>query len=227
MGDEIFSAESVERDIKNHSHYGPCLNGSRYSTFCEKTNELDKCKNYRNEADKLKEDIIKEYNNLKLKEKKKNQNKEIFEKECYALKEKFETEENLKIENNTMELKAKEEHFKNNKEERKNILGGLEKDINYLKDLIETLKENKEDETEKRKEDILNKLEHEYELKIDRYEMEKEYQKIEKEEIIKYKLKEIQREKKLEFTELRYKSNIVNKLIYLFKANNFMINNYK
>jgi hypothetical protein len=57
--------------------------------------------------------------------------------------------------------------------------------------------------------------------------MEKEYQKIEKEERIKYKLKEIQREKKLEFTELRYKSNIVNKLIYLFKANNFMINNYK
>ena len=57
--------------------------------------------------------------------------------------------------------------------------------------------------------------------------MEKKYQKIEKEERIKYKLKEIQREKKLEFTELRYKSNIVNKLIYLFKANNFMINNYK
>ena len=69
MGDVIFSASCTESEIRNHSHYGPCLNGSRYSTFCEKVNELSACKNYKEELYKLKEDIIKEYNNLGIKEK--------------------------------------------------------------------------------------------------------------------------------------------------------------
>ena len=225
MGDIIFSAECIESDIRNHSHYGPCLNGSRYSTFCEKANEVKTCKNYRDEVYKLKEEIIKDYNDLKIKEKEKNQTEEIFEKECQYMKEKFENEEIMAIKTNEKKLKLKEEEFKNKKEKGKYKLEELEKEINNLRNKIKALKENKVDEVEKRKEEILNKLEHEYDLKIDRYEREKEYQKIEKEERIKYKTKEIQRKKRLEFAELKCKSDLVNKLIYCFKINNFMINN--
>ena len=54
----IETPESIRNDIRNHSHYGSCLNGSKYSTFRDKSNELDKCRNYRNEINKLEEDII-------------------------------------------------------------------------------------------------------------------------------------------------------------------------
>jgi hypothetical protein len=228
MGNDYYyisSAESIEKEIRNHSHYGPCLNGSRYSTFCEKSNELSKCKNYRKEVYELKEDIIKEFNDLKTKEKEKNQSEELFEKECQALIEKNENEEKIETEENEKKLKMKDEEFKTKKEKGKNKLEELETDIKNLREIIITLKENKADEIEKRKEEILNKLEHEYELKIYKYEMEKEYQKIEIEERIKVKQKDIQRRKRLEFAELKNKSELVNKLIYCFKINNFMINN--
>ena len=48
----------LRNSIRNHSHYGPCLNGSKYQDFCEKNNTLDKCINIIDDAIKLREKII-------------------------------------------------------------------------------------------------------------------------------------------------------------------------
>jgi hypothetical protein len=217
-------AEHIRYQIRNHSHYGSCLNGWRYSKFLEKSSELDTCLKYENEVTKLKEDIIEEYNNLKNKEKAREQSWELFNKECDEMKENFKSEENMEIEKNDKMLENLKEKTKNIEEEGKKKLEELEKDINNLKEKIELLKEKEEEGIERRKEEILNNLQHKYELSLERYEMEKKYQKMQKEEKMKLKIKEIEAKKEIEFAELKNKSDFVNKIFYCFKINNFIIN---
>ena len=69
-------------------------------------------------------------------------------------------------------------------------------------------------------------MKNEYELKLDRYKYEKEYQKAEKEEKIKEMKKKIEMDKIIEFKELKANSEFVDKLIYCITINNFNFNNF-
>jgi hypothetical protein len=101
----------------------------------------------------------------------------------------------------------------------------LEAEIENIKKIIEELRKKDVEEEYWEREEILNKLKNEYELKLQRFKEEKEYEKIEKETKIKEMKKKIDLEKKKEFTELEKSSKLVDKLIYIIQINNFNFNN--
>ena len=93
-------AVGIKNEITSHSHYGSCLNGSRYNTFNKNRDELNEALEYRDRLYKLKEEIIKENNDLKIKEKNYNQNNELKKKEYELLKQEHKQIEELKIKEN-------------------------------------------------------------------------------------------------------------------------------
>ena len=221
----IIDEAVLARDaITNHSHYGTCLNGSRYRNFDEKRNQLNKSLEYRTKAFQLKEAIIEENNNLKIKETAYNQNKDLDEHKYELLKKEKEQEEIELIQNNEKIL----EKEKNNKDfeikKLENELEQLKIDISNLENEIKFLKELNEEEIKRKKEAILNKFQNEYELKLDRYKREKELEQFQKEEDIKYKKMQFEMKKRKELTDLRYKADTVNKLIFIFSQNKLFIN---
>ena len=222
----IYSAESLRSSIKNHNHYGPCLNGSRYSYFCSKSNELDTYIDIDSKGYRLKEEIIKENNELKIKEKDSSLSREEVNREYDNIKDELEYEE--KNEKNYYEkrLKNLEEQKKNEENNALNEIKELEKDIKNLKEIIEELRKKDVEEEDWNREKILNELKNEYELKLDRYKHEKEKEKIEKEVKIKEMKKKIEYDKMVEFKELKSNSEFVDKLIYCIKFNNFNFNNF-
>lgn len=218
-------AEKTRILIKNHSHYGPCLNGSRYSYFCSKSNELDTYIDIESKGYKLKEEIIKENNELKIKVKASSLSREEIDYEYENIKYKLESEEKNEKKNFENRLKCLEEKKKLEKSNALNEIKLLEAEIENIKKIIEELRKKDVEEEYWEREEILNKLKNEYELKLQRFKEEKEYEKIEKETKIKEMKKKIDLEKKKEFTELEKSSKLVDKLIYIIQINNFNFNN--
>lgn len=213
---------NLRDSIKNHNHYGPCLNGSKYNYFSEKCKDLDKCIHIFDKATQLEENIIKENNNLEIQKKKKYQSEELSNKKYESMKEQFKNEEDLEKKKNDEFLKHLEEKNKIYKKKAKNELEDLEKGIIYLKDLINDLDDKKEGEIKKKQEELLNNLEHEYDLKLDKYERDKELQRLKEEEHIRCLEKEFKNKIEYELVELRKRAELVNKTIYRFK---FILNN--
>jgi hypothetical protein len=153
-----YSAESLRSSIKNHNHYGPCLNGSRYSYFCSKSNELDTYIDIDSKGYRLKEEIIKENNELKIKEKDSSLSREEVNREYDNIKDELEYEE--KNEKNYYEkrLKNLEEQKKNEENNALNEIKELEKDIKNLKEIIEELRKKDVEEEDWNREKILNEL---------------------------------------------------------------------
>jgi hypothetical protein len=153
--DEFYSKKNrcleLRSSIKNNSHYGPCLNGSKYNDFYDKSNELDSCINIVKLAIKLKEQIIEEQNNLEVKKKYKSQSEEILNKKYNLMKVKFYQEENTQIKDNENTLKDLEEKNENDKKRKTNEIKELEKEIENLKDIINNINENKEWHIKKKK----------------------------------------------------------------------------
>ena len=220
-----YSAECLRDSIKYHSHYGQCLKEYRYDSFRDRSNTLEKCINYYTEANRLKEQIIQENNNLKIKEKEANKSREIADREYELIKENFREEEEREIKYNQDQLIILEEKKKNEITDAKNKIESLEKEIENLKKIIEELRNKNVEEEEWKKEEIINNLQHEYELKLDRYKRVKEYEKLEKEEKIKVMEKKNNLLKEAEFAELRMQSDFVEKLISVINIKNFNINN--
>ena len=118
-------AVGIKNEITSHSHYGSCLNGSRYNTFNKNRDELNEALEYRDRLYKLKEEIIKENNDLKIKEKNYNQNNELKKKEYELLKQEHKQIEELK---SALEMKMREI------EELKEIINNNNKKIKMLKE---------------------------------------------------------------------------------------------
>ena len=86
-------AEGLLKSIRCHCHYDDCiLQSSRNSYFSQKCSELSRYINYRKKGYKLKEEIIEENNNLKIKEKESSMAIDIKEKE-------YEKQKNIMITN--------------------------------------------------------------------------------------------------------------------------------
>lgn len=223
--DEFYQKKSecveLRNSIKNHSHYGPCLNGSKYQDFCEKNNTLDKCIKIIDDAIELKEEIIEEKNYLEIKKKKIIQSKEISKNKYESMESKLNNELELAKKENEKELENLEKENENNKTKLKNEIEELEKIINNIKDTIKNLNNEKEWKIKNKKEEILNKLEHEYDLKLDKYEREKELEKITKEEKIKLLEHKLAINKEIEFEKLRKSAKLVNQIVNYFQKFNY------
>lgn len=74
-------------------------------------------------------------------------------------------------------------------------------------------------------EEIINNLQHEYELNLLEYKSQKELEKLRIEEKIKEMQFKIKMDKIVEFEELKKSSDFVDKIIYCIQKNNFNINN--
>lgn len=211
----LFEAEGILKNIESHSHYGPCLNGYRYrySDFSQRRDNLRTCMDYNNVLKDLKEQIISEYNKLKLEEKKKNQSIELQGKQLEIEKQKFNDKKEIEIKNNEnlLEKIKKEEETKLNKE--LNEIKNIENDIKKSKDIFENLEGKLEVKIDYKKEEILNSLKNKYELKLSEYENYKEIEQREKEAEIRRKKKEIETQKEVELYELKNKAYFVQKII--------------
>lgn len=207
----LFEAEGILKNIESHSHYGPCLNG--YSDFSQRRDNLRTCMDYNNVLKDLKEQIISEYNKLKLEEKKKNQSIELQGKQLEIEKQKFNDKKEIEIKNNEnlLEKIKKEEETKLNKE--LNEIKNIENDIKKSKDIFENLEGKLEVKIDYKKEEILNSLKNKYELKLSEYENYKEIEQREKEAEIRRKKKEIETQKEVELYELKNKAYFVQKII--------------
>lgn len=210
----------LRNHISNHSHFGPCLNGNKYSYYLQKSNDLDNCIDITDKALKLKEKIIENNNNLKIKKQEQSQSEELSNKKYESMKVQFEKEEDLERKKNDEYLKGFEEKNKNNKKKAKNTLKELEKEIENLKDNIHELGSQKDWEIKKKQEELLNRLEHDYEMQLDQYKFQKELQKLKEEARIRELEEEWKNQKEIEFNELREKAKLINKLIYSFKILN-------
>ena len=209
----LFEAEGILKNIESHSHYGPCLNGYRFSDFSQRRDNLRTCMDYNNVLKDLKEQIISEYNKLKLEKKKKNQSIELQGKQLEIEKQKFNDKKEIEIKNNEnlLEKIKKEEETKLNKE--LNEIKNIENDIKKSKDIFENLEGKLEVKIDYKKEEILNSLKNKYELKLSEYENYKEIEQREKEAEIRRKKKEIETQKEVELYELKNKAYFVQKII--------------
>jgi len=209
----LFEAEGILKNIESHSHYGPCLNRYKYSDFSQRRDNLRTCMDYNNVLKDLKEQIISEYNKLKLEEKKKNQSIELQGKQLEIEKQKFNDKKEIEIKNNEnlLEKIKKEEETKLNKE--LNEIKNIENDIKKSKDIFENLEGKLEVKIDYKKEEILNSLKNKYELKLSEYENYKEIEQREKEAEIRRKKKEIETQKEVELYELKNKAYFVQKII--------------
>ena len=101
----------------------------------------------------------------------------------------------------------------------------MDKNIGVLKELIEELKKKNIEEEDWKMEEIINNLQHEYELNLLEYKSQKELEKLRIEEKIKEMQFKIKMDKIVEFEELKKSSDFVDKIIYCIQKNNFNINN--
>lgn len=143
------SAESLLNSIRYHCHYDDCLLhcSSRNSYFSHKCSELSRYINYRKKGYKLKEEIIEENNNLKIKEKESSMAIDIKEKEYENIKNELQRKENNTKEYYDNKLKLLQEEKKNERKNAEYQIENLDKNIGVLKELIEELtKKNIEEE---------------------------------------------------------------------------------
>lgn len=219
-----YSAESLRSSIKNHSHYGPCLNGSRYSYFCSKSNELDTYIDIDSKGYRLKEEIIQENNELKIRKEDSSLSRDKVNLEYDNIKYKLESEEKNEKKYYENKLQNLEEQKKNEEKNALDKIEELKSEIKNLKEIIEELRKKDVEEEDFKREEILNKLKNEYELKLREYKYEKEYEINRREKEIEIMKKKIEDDKITELIDLRKSSECVDKLIYLIQTNNFNFN---
>ena len=200
---QINEAELLLKKIERHEHFSNCLTGNEFNDFNLKKNEFLECKNCKEKMKGTETDIIKIYYDKNIIEKKK--------------KKKLESLENININENEKRLNECLNNynifeFKNNNE-----LKQLDKDIYNLKNEINETKERLDNELDLKKKEVLFKLSNDYKIKLLQYENNKKLEKLEKEkEMIIYK-KKIEADKEIELNELKSKSELVKKIISIYK----------
>jgi len=214
---QINEAELLLKKIERHEHFSNCLTGNEFNDFNLKKNEFLECKNCKEKMKGTETDIIKIYYDKNIIEKEISDLKLINEKELENLKKKLESLENININENEKRLNDCLNNynifeFKNNNE-----LKQLDKDIYNLKNEINETKERLDNELDLKKKEVLFKLSNDYKIKLLQYENNKKLEKLEKEkEMIIYK-KKIEADKEIELNELKSKSELVKKIISIYK----------
>ena len=213
----IYEATSLQNKIQNNSHFTTCFKNNYYYSFCNKKNELNRIKQcYDNniEYEKL---IIEENYKKKSKENELNNNRDLNRKEIEYKKKQYSNEEEVKkkyYENLINNLKKKLENDKLKLECELNQING---DIFNLKKEIDELNIKNKEEIELKKNEKLYELKNIYEIKLIKYKNMKELEKKRKEKDLFIKQKEFEAQKEIEFNEMKNKSELVEKIIIMFK----------
>lgn len=214
---QINEAESLRREIENHSHFGKCLPISKKNEFYTKKSELIKVSNCFNDLKNIEVDIINATLLKRNSEQELNNLKDISEKDIENLKEKLNLMDELNLKNNENVLNNLKDRYSNFQLKKKSYIEQLNKDISNLKKQIEAKKESLNTELDLKTKEELFKLKNEYQIELLRYTNKKKLEKQEKEKEDEIKQKKFEADKAIEFMELKRKADLVQRIILMYK----------
>ena len=177
----IGEADILRNKIESHSHYNwKCFStfcNAYYNNFYSKRNELLKYKDLYYSFETLKNDIVREFNNKKLKENELKNNKEHNLQEFNNLMEQCRNQEEINRQRNENQLTEAKNNYNNEELKFKYEVEQLNIDITNLEQEICKLKEKFNEEIDlKKKEESIKKIENETDNIIQ--ENKKKYEKI-------------------------------------------------
>ena len=213
----IYEATSLQNKIQNNSHFDTCFKNSYYYSFCNKKNELNRIKQcYDNniEYEKL---IIEENYKKKSKENELNNNRDLNKKELEYKKIQYSNEEEVKKQYYENLINNLKKELENDKLKIECELNQINEDISNLKKEIDELNKKNKEEIELKKNEKLFELKNMYKIKLIKYKNMKELEKKRKEKDLFIKQKEFEAQKEIEFNEMKNKSELVEKIITMFK----------
>ena len=165
----IVQADILRNKIESHRHYNcQCFATSSnyyYNNFYSKRNELFKYKNLYDSFEPLKNDIVREFNNKKLKENELKNNKEHNLQEFNNLMEQCRNQEEINRQRNENQLTEAKNNYNNEELKFKNEVEQLDIDITNLEQEICKLKEKFNEEIDLKKKEELFKIANEYNIK--------------------------------------------------------------
>ena len=218
----IGEADILRNKIESHSHYNwKCFSTSSnyyYNNFYSKRNELFKYKNLYDSFEPLKNDIVREFNNKKLKENELKNNKEHNLQEFNNLMEQCRNQEEINRQRNENQLTEAKNNYNNEELKFKNEVEQLNIDITNLEQEICKLKEKFNEEIDLKKKEELFKITNEYNIKLIKFKNLKELEKQRKENDFLIKKAEFEAKKKVELDDLKNKSEFVQKIIFMMKS---------
>ena len=213
----INEAELLMKRIENHAHFTQCLMKTEYNDYKLKKDNLYECKNCYERMKNTESDIIKIYYDKNTSEKELNNLKITNEKELENLNNKFFSLENINVNEKEKILNDYINNYNYYELKNNNELKQLDKDISNLKKEINDAKERLDNELDLKKKEELFKLSNDYKIKLLQYENKKKLEKQEKEKELFIQKKKFEADKEVELNELKNKSELVKKIISIYK----------
>lgn len=214
---QINEAESLQRDIENHSHFNNCFSINTKNEFYSKKNELNKIRECFNDMKNTELDIINKTLNKRNAEQELNNLTAISEKDLQNLKEKLNLMEKINLKNNENELNNLIDRYNNFQLKKKYDIDQIDKEITSLNQQITAKKESLNKELDLKTKEELFKLTNEYKIKLLKYTNLKKLEKQEKEKENEIKQKKFEADKAIEFIELKRKADLVQRIITMYK----------
>ena len=215
--------EQIKRRIENNSNFREYFKNDLYSAFYEESENLTRCRNCYDGIINIKNDMVNINIDNKIHEKVIREMEILSKGQCITTKKKY--EDNIKImtlnNENKIEEKNQQNELKRLELEKKQKL--LDEEINNLKNQIEKIKEQNENEIDYQKKNKLNKIKNYYKLKLVKYQNEKDKENMKALAIIEVKKKNFEVQKELEINDMKNKSLLIQELIAIFKTT--LINN--
>ena len=215
--------EQIQRRIENNSNFREYFKNDEYSTFYEESSNLQRCRNCYDSIIDIKNDMVDINLDNRINEKVIYEMEILSKQQYIATKKKYEDDIKVMILNNEnkIEEKNQQNELKRLELEKKQKL--LDEEINNLKNQIEKIKEQNENEIDYQKKNKLNKIKNYYKLKLVKYQNEKDKENMKALAIIEVKKKNFEVQKELEINDMKNKSLLIQELIAIFKTT--LINN--
>ena len=146
-----------------------------------------------------------------------NKNRDLNQKELEYKKKQYSNEEEVKKQYYENLINNLKKELQNDKLKIECELNQINEDISNLKKEIDELNIKNKEEIELKKNEKLFELKNMYKIKLIKYKNMKELEKKRKEKDLFIKQKEFEAQKEIEFNEMKNKSELVEKIITMFK----------
>lgn len=203
--------------------FGEYYHKDLYSSVDNEKDDLIRCKQCYDDMIEVKDDLININIDNKIYAKVIPEMEMISKEQNKVAKKKYEDDIRILALNigNKIEQINQQNELKRLELEKKQKL--LDEEINNLKNQIEKIKEQNENEIDYQKKNKLNKIKNYYKLKLVKYQNEKDKENMKALAIIEVKKKNFEVQKELEINDMKNKSLLIQELIAIFKTT--LINN--
>lgn len=209
--------ERLKSRIENHSHYGPCMNGSVYEDFKSERDKLYEIRNCYDELIRVEKELIDDKYKLNNKEREIENIRRTKQNRFYSLVSDYNDKRRIKSQEYDNEIQRLKNIKENKERDTKIKIQLLEQDINNLKIEIEKLNSKFENEVNDGQKIALNEIKNEYKLKILKYENEKKKEIEIKKKDMAIRKEEFEATKECEINDMKNKSSVAKKLAIIFK----------